>query len=456
MNIIDLKDLVVDAASRSLIDDLESLRGTIDAARPLPADLVSRIRQELLEDRVFNSNSIEGNTLSLRETRAILESGQIVDVGRTRENQEALNLGAALRVLEAHVNSPAPYALESLFLEVHRTLFEGLRDDIGGKYRSTRVLLSGAKHQPPRPELIAPALAGLFGQLSSSGDAHPTIVAAWAHWVVSRVHPFDDGNGRMARMWQDLVLLSHRYTPAVIPVSQRKSYYAALADADEGDFPALLQIVLQAAIATSRLYVNVLREADDVAGWAASLAAQADQVADDTLRLEYSRWSARISELRDSFQRCLTLLNRSSPQMSFDLDSYDPVDQATWRSLRSEPGAPGAWSFRITAQGDSDRLQYVFFAGKHCSSDLDDEVGLTGGQVGLFASEQRGAEESSILRDDNSPITFRELLVIDNEFVRKRWDGSLRKLVYDAGLSSLTIAQEFLQEVVLHRLTRSR
>ncbi len=131
---------------RSLREDLDGLRAEIDAARPLPEGVVSRIANELRQERVHQSNAIEGNTLSFRETVRILESGQLFDVGKKRESLETLNLGKAIGQIQDCLDAQIGYADEGLFLAVHKILFTELRDDIAGCFRWNRVAIRGANH----------------------------------------------------------------------------------------------------------------------------------------------------------------------------------------------------------------------------------------------------------------------------------------------------------------------
>ncbi len=454
MRLTTLNELVVSASSKELLADLDALKEQIDVQRPLDGEIVRRVEHELLGDRVHSSNSFEGNTHTLRETETILSTGQIVDVGRKREGQEVLNLGKAIDCVQRLIEDDASASNEAALVGAHRILLGGINDDIAGRYRNERVMITGAKHQPPRPDEIEQLMQGVFSQLGEATGLHPVVVATWIHWVITRVHPFEDGNGRMARLWQDYVLLSNHYTPAVIAQSQRKLYYASLQQADDGDFTELLQLVAQSATQTSQMYLNAIREADDVADWAAELVGEAEDLADDALKLQYNRWKTRVQDLRDAFARCMTQVGRKTTKLDLHIHNYDIIDQATWESLRSEPKAPQTWYFRISCGSEVGRFQYVFFAGKHRVDGTDSKFGIHGPHVCLYVSEKCGPDDPKVLSGQESlPLTFRELLIIDNALVRKRWDEASQTETYDRELSAITIAQDFIKEVVLHRLT---
>ena len=121
------------------------------------------------------------------------------------------------------------------FLAVHEILMKGVNDSIAGIIRNRDVMITGARHQPPargkRQTLSTSVLVSGQGR-----KVHGLVLAAWVHWAIARVHPFEDGNGRMAHLWQDLILLRSRLTVAIIRPQDRQAYMNALVQADENNF----------------------------------------------------------------------------------------------------------------------------------------------------------------------------------------------------------------------------
>ena len=450
MDLVLPEQVVTSGVFRELRKDLDALRAEIDSARPLSQALVSRIATQLTEDRVHQSNAIEGNTFSRRETGQVLAAGQVIDVGRKRESLEALNLGKVIARVQDCMDQNEGYEVEDRFLEIHRVLFTDLRDDIAGRYRPDRIMIRGAKYQPPAEP--APLMHQVFQALVNS-TVDPLVLATWCHWAIARIHPFEDGNGRMSRLWQDFVLLHHQFTPAIIPFSRQAEYYQALTEADEGRFDSLLEMVTTEAIRTSQTYLNVIREDDAVLGWAKSLVSESEQRVDDRLRLEYTRWLAQVRDLREAFRRCVTLLNRSASGFEFTILDYDIPPQATWESLRSEPRTAMNWCFRMAARTAGRQFQYVVFAGKHFRNSSDSTLNITGPLVNLIVSEKCGPEDPTILQADNSPLRLREILIMNGELVNGEWDPDEKQLVYQTKATSMNVAQRFFEDVIRHRLT---
>ena len=271
MDLPSLADISFDQITTELISDAKNLAKQVNERRPLPHEVIENIQKELLGERVYNSNAIEGNTLTLRETKSVLEVGGIVDVGRKREATEAVNLGKAIAEVQQLIPNRESWSDIDRFTSVHKTLLTDVKNHAAGRIRSERVMIMGAKRQPPRPETLDILLDQFFKCLSDSGDAEPIALATWVHWTIARLHPFEDGNGRIARLWQDLILFGNNLTAAVIRQQDRNEYYAALAFADDGDFNPLTQLVARSLCRTLQIYVNAQREVDELNDWAADI-----------------------------------------------------------------------------------------------------------------------------------------------------------------------------------------
>ena len=454
MDIPSPSDISLDQVTQELIRDATELADEVNQRRPLPSDVINSIQEELLGEQVYNSNAIEGNTLTLRETKSVLQTGGIVDVGRKREATEAINLGKAIGKIQSLVDDREMWADAAQFAEVHATLLTGVNDHAAGVVRSNRVVLTGAKHQPPGPDKLNSLLAQFFSDLKDSEGIEPICLAAWAHWAIARIHPFQDGNGRMARLWQDLILFGHRFTAAVIRQQDRDEYYFALASADDGDFNPLTQLVARSLGRTLQIYINAQREMDELKDWAVDIVGESNARLDERRKLEYLRWVRQMDQLRDAFQRCATqVTNASDGTVELQVRSFDIVDQQTWETLRSGGRAGKTWFFWTNFRRGEDRVQYCFFFGHHHFTTADRIVPDIGPGACLLVSEQVGDEKAVRLAEiDDCPLTLRELLVVTDKLARIRIDVSTRALVYDLDTDPLVVAREFVQEVLLNRM----
>ena len=454
-------EFAFDNATVELIADVKAMTATMNDFRPLQKDVLDEIQKSLLEDRVFNSNAIEGNTLGLRETQRILEAGAVIDVSKRREATEVLNLGAAIQRIQSFVNDESRWSDESSFLEVHKLLMTGIRDDIAGMIRIESVIVTGAKHQPPAPEQIKGLLDEFLSTLRRSVHIDPIRLATWAHWAIARIHPFEDGNGRMARLWQDLVLFGRQYTAAVIRASTRKEYYKALTDADDGKFDPLAQMIGQSVAETLQSYLNACREHDDQKDWARELVGEAHAVVAEQRRLEYLRWTRGMHTLLDAFQRCATQITTASDgTIEVQVRPFIMIDQPTWESLRSGVGAAKTSYFWVNFRKGVNRLQYCFFFGHHYYHEADQQLALLGPSASLLISEQQGFDNAVRVDEIRDlPVTLREVIVLDGQLVQRLVnpvmqgsDGSKQAFVYRQNANAMAIAQTFIKEVLLGRL----
>ncbi len=166
--------------------------------------------------------------------------------------------------------------------------------------------------------------------LAQAKDVNDLVLAAWTHWAIARVHPFEDGNGRMARLWQDLVLLRSRLTVAIIRPQDREVYLDALARADDGDFHSLVQLICQQVMSTFRAYLNAQQAADELAGWVTELVGEASARRREMRRIQYERWRHAAEQLRDAFERCAALINHGAePSLEVQVQGYPIIDHVT-------------------------------------------------------------------------------------------------------------------------------
>ncbi len=222
--------------------------------RPLGKDVLERLRQQLRLYHTYHSNAIEGNTLTLKETRLILEEGLTIGGKSLREHLEATNNAEAFDWIWARARLGLPPD-HSILRRLHELVTRGTMEH-PGEYRRQQVWIGGSPHVPPAPPEIVPLLDEMFGQCRNIRE--PVLQSVFLHHRLVFVHPFLDGNGRTTRLVANLVLMSAGYPPAVLRVGDRRRYYACLEEADRGQYKAFAAFILRAVDEALVVYLSAV------------------------------------------------------------------------------------------------------------------------------------------------------------------------------------------------------
>lgn len=207
----------------------------------LLANTIEALRTEL----TYNSNAIEGNTLSLRETQLVIEGKTPPGEKSLREIYEARNHDRALRQVEAWVSERRALPLsEHDFLELHAMVLRDIDPTAAGHYRTERVRIAGSSFIPPANHRFTELIAAAF-ECALAIDVHPALRAAEFHYNLVAIHPFADGNGRTARLMMNYLLMREGYPPALIEVKRRGEYMSALDDANHGRVEPFARLIVE-------------------------------------------------------------------------------------------------------------------------------------------------------------------------------------------------------------------
>ena len=454
------EQIALSPATMELMEDVAETTRRLAAFRPLPSSVMHRIVEELLGERVQASNAIEGNTLDLRETLVILAGGALI-TSKRRESLEARNLGIAAQTISDWINQKLDRTVHTVerLLEVHSIIFRDINDDWGGIFTPENVVISGAKHQPPDRSLVPTLVERVMERLRQPGEAPPLLLASWAHWALARIHPFRDGNGRIARLWQDLLLFQSDMTCAIIRPEDRRHYLEALTAADEGEFNLLVQLVSQRTASTLDRYFVHMDQDREADSWVEQLVGETDDRTQDRLKLEFQRWSRLMELLKFELEQCATRINHVSSTTKIQVRKYPMIDQARWESLRAGRGATLLWFLLVDFSGLK-RRRYCFFFGKHYwLDDLDYEEDRSEDRVCLLLGEYPDSGDfTRVDQIPNSPVLLCEVFSVGDSLVRKRWGpiplaGDARVFIYDRNVSAMTIVREFIEQVIMFRLT---
>lgn len=239
-----------------LLSRIAQKKAQLDAVRPMPGAVVARLQEQLTIEWIYNSNAIEGSTLTLRETELILREGLTIGGKTLREHFEVINHRDAIAFVEALAQDNEPLTPFSV-RQIHKLVLARIDDEQAGQYRTTNVRIGGAAHIPPEAWQVPQQMDTWARWLRTEALAwHPIDRAALAHHRFAAIHPFVDGNGRTARLIMNLLLLRDGYPPTVILRANRLQYYRVLADADRGRDKPLANFAGRAVERSLDLYVE--------------------------------------------------------------------------------------------------------------------------------------------------------------------------------------------------------
>ena len=247
--IIDLED--------NYFNEVDKLKKELDSKRPIPKETLRSLEESINLEWTYNSNGIEGNTLTLRETQVVLE-GITVGGKSIKEHLEAINHEKAILYLNDLVKENNPIT-EWNIKSIHQLVLKDIDDENAGRYRIENVTIKGAIHIPPDYLKVPELMEKLVLNYENWNDFHPIIQAALLHGELIKIHPFIDGNGRTSRLLMNLDLMNHGYNPVIIKKEDRLEYYEALDKAHTtGDYTDFVKLITKLEIVMLRKYLELL------------------------------------------------------------------------------------------------------------------------------------------------------------------------------------------------------
>ena len=212
---------------QNILDEIDLLKTKLDSFRTFDS---YRIAQALELEYTFESNRIEGNTMTLRETDLVINEGLTISGKSMREHLEVINHQEAIAYVKELMQKNS-LINEREVLSIHNLILRGIHPEDAGRYRKVQVMIQGSSHMPPQPFLVAKEMEDFFIWFKTNkNNLHPIVLAAEMHERLVTIHPFIDGNGRTSRLVMNLILLQHGYIIANIKgdYESRMQYYQAL------------------------------------------------------------------------------------------------------------------------------------------------------------------------------------------------------------------------------------
>ena len=247
---------------KKLLIEVDVLKEQLSTLRPLPGEALRKIQDALDIEYTYESNRIEGNTLTLQETALVVNEGVTISGKSMREHLEAINHTEAINYIKDIAKRDIEIN-ERTIKEIHSLILHGIDRENAGRYRTVPVMISGSTYMPPQPYLIEKQMEDFmirFKQMEEK-KVHPVLVAAYLHDELVRIHPFIDGNGRTSRLLMNLYLLRNGYVIITLKGSNdaKVGYYKALekshAEHLTEDFQ---QLVVEAEIVALQRYLSIM------------------------------------------------------------------------------------------------------------------------------------------------------------------------------------------------------
>lgn len=355
-------------------DRLEGLHERIQEMREagkLNSQVLKRIREFFKIKGIYHSNAIEGNSLTICETRLVVEMGMTL-AGKTLKDQaEARNLSEALDFMEAiAVSREKPITVHDL-RQIHALILKGIDDEFAGKYRHGEVMISGSEFSPPEAHLLPQQMddfdkyLSIVTQADASAIDLPILCASAAHAWFAQIHPFVDGNGRTARILLNLILMRHGYPVCIITRDDRQRYYHALEESQAGDLTSLVELVYENVEESLEEWEIAAQEQQQQKEWLTSVTAKFEQPELKRARNEYEVWRSGMDLLGGFFKQEVDAWNEqnSTGSMSLHYRDFGTLDFHRYISLRDGGSAKRNWNFGIEFRRGQSRARYLFFYG---------------------------------------------------------------------------------------------
>jgi Fic family protein len=225
-------------------NEVDEKLAKLNKKRPLPKDTLKSLQENNILDWTYNSNAIEGNTLTLRETKVVLE-GITIGGKSIKEHLEVINHKEAILFLENLVKSDADIS-EWNIKNIHSLILKEIDNDNVGKYRLENVKISGATQVPTDYVKVSEEMEKLMYRYEEWDNYHPLVRSALLHGEFVFIHPFVDGNGRTARLLMNFEAMKSGYLPIIIKADVRAKYYDALDKAMvEHDYTDFIKLIVE-------------------------------------------------------------------------------------------------------------------------------------------------------------------------------------------------------------------
>ncbi len=324
----------------------------------LDAQKLTQIYLQSKTEELYHSNRIEGNTLTLGETKMVVEEGGEISSKPKRHQLEARNLSTALEFVQVKAMSSEYPVTQTELRQIHELVLQNVQDD-AGEYRTTQNYVEGSKHSTPDAFVVPQQMMELSDYLKSRTEKEstraesPLVTAVVAHTWLVRIHPFTDGNGRTARALLSLILMRNGYLPCIITEDDRDRYIDAVEFSHVNlDLTPLIELVCE----------NV-EESTNNLNWLANAVARLESVEVQHSHEEFKIWHNAMDLLKIQFMHTVDNFNAAKGYGTADwkFANYGPLDIKKYVTLRDGGRVKKTWYFGVELNSRRVRSRYVFF-----------------------------------------------------------------------------------------------
>ena len=245
----------------ALLNTIDEYKMVIDTRRPLAAAEIKQLDDYFRIGLTYTSNALEGNTLTISETKVVIEDGITVGGKPLKDCFEAVGHAKAYDFMLSAARTKDFVFLEDMILTLHRLFYSKLDEENAGKYRDIQVFITGTEYVPPAADEIPALMKEFVAELNEkSKNTHPVLLSAFAHRRLVDIHPFVDGNGRTARLLMNLILVNKGYQIVTIPPILRVEYINAITKSRcDGNFKAFEIFIAECLIESQKDYFRMFR-----------------------------------------------------------------------------------------------------------------------------------------------------------------------------------------------------
>ena len=244
---------------QSRLQKIDNLKAKIDSFIPLSENILKQIKAYFKISFTYTSNALEGNTLSLSETKIIIEDGITIGGKPVKDHLEVIGQANAYDLLFDIAQNEKDIT-EQTILKLHHMLYNNIDEAKSGKYRDCNVLITGSEYELPKHDKLSELMQEFCAEIPvKKENLHPVEFSAWLHERLVSIHPFIDGNGRTARLIMNLALLQAGYNIITIPPVVRNDYIFGLQEAQlKNNIQPFTNFISEMVLEAQKEYLRII------------------------------------------------------------------------------------------------------------------------------------------------------------------------------------------------------